>query len=47
MQAAKRAKNGIFVCGDLDLWPLTFTFKLIRARNQTCLPCKFGALSVQ
>ena len=26
-------------------WPLTLTFKLIRARNQTCLPCEFGANS--
>ena len=24
-------------------WPLTFTFKLIRARHQTRLPCKFAA----
>jgi len=23
-------------------WPLTLTFKLIRARNQTRLPCEFG-----
>ena len=23
-------------------WPLTFTFKLVRARDQTCLPCEFG-----
>jgi len=31
----------LFVHGDLDLWPLTF--KLVRAREQTCLPCEFGA----
>jgi len=23
-------------------WPLTLTFKLVWARNQACLPCKFG-----
>jgi len=32
-----------FVTGDLDLWPLTLTFKLVRARDQTRLPCEFGA----
>jgi len=32
-----------FVPGDLDLWPLTLTFKLLRARDQTSLPCEFGA----
>jgi len=25
------------------LWPLTLTFKLVRARDQTRLPCEFGA----
>jgi len=39
MQAAERAKNAVFVPGDLDLW----TFKLVRARDQTPLSCKFGA----
>jgi len=29
--------------GDLDLWPLTLTFKLVRARDQALLPCVFGA----
>jgi len=28
----------VFVPGDLDLWPLTLTFKLLRARDQT-RPC--------
>jgi len=28
---------------DLDFCPLTFTFKLIRARDRTRLPCEFGA----
>jgi len=32
-----------FVPGDLDLRPLTLTFKLVRARDQTCLLCEFGA----
>jgi len=31
--------------GDLDLWPLTLAFKLVRARDQTCLPCELGANS--
>ena len=32
-----------FVPGDFDLWPLTLTFKFVRARDQTRLRCKFGA----
>ena len=36
-------KTPFFVCGDVDLWPLTFTFKLFRARDQTRLPCEFAA----
>jgi len=28
--------------GDLDLWPLTVTFKLAQARDQTRLPGEFG-----
>ena len=28
---------------DLDLWPLTLTFILVRASYQTRLPCEFGA----
>jgi len=24
-------------------WPLTWTFKLVWVRDQTCLPCEFGA----
>jgi len=32
-----------FVCGDLDLCPLTLTFKLVRARYQTRPRCEFGA----
>jgi len=35
----------IFVPGDLDLSPLTLTFKLVRARDQTRLQCEFGANS--
>jgi len=41
-QAAERAENAVFVPGDLDLWPLTLTLKLVRARDQTFLPCEFG-----
>jgi len=32
-----------FVSGDLDLWPLTLTFKLLRATDQKRLPCEFRA----
>jgi len=32
-----------FVPGDLDFGPLTLTFKLFRARDQTRLHCEFGA----
>jgi len=39
----KGPKNAVYVPGDLDLWPLTLTFKLVRARDQTCLPCEYGA----
>ena len=35
--------SAFFVPGDLDLWPLTLTFKLLRAKDQTRLPCEFGA----
>jgi len=42
--AAERDKNAVFVHGDLDLWPLTLTFKLIQARGQTRLPCEVGAI---
>jgi len=31
------------VLGDLDLWPLTLTFKLVQAKDQTRLPCESGA----
>ena len=31
------------VPGDLELCPLTLTFKLIRAMDQTRLPWEFGA----
>ena len=37
------ARYSAFFLGDLDLWPLTLTFKLIRARDQTRLLCEFGA----
>jgi len=33
----------VFVPRDLDLWPLILTFKLLRAKDQTRLPCEFGA----
>jgi len=38
-------KNAVFVPRDLHIWPLTLTFKLVRARDhhQTRLPCEFGA----
>jgi len=42
-QAAKRAEKCRFCPGDLDLWPLTLTFKLVRARDQTRLSCELGA----
>jgi len=42
-QAAERAENAVFVPGDLDLLPFTLTFKLVRERDQTHLPCEFGA----
>jgi len=42
-QAAERVKNAVFVPGDLGLSSLTLTFKLVRARDQTRLACKFGA----
>jgi len=32
-----------FAPGDLELWPLTLAFKLVWARDQTRLPCEFGA----
>jgi len=35
--------SAFFVSGDLDLWPLTLTFKLVRAKGQARLPCEFGA----
>ena len=40
IQAAERAEK----CRLLSLlpWPLTLTFKLVRARDQTRLPCEFG-----
>jgi len=36
-------KTPFFVCGDLGLWPLTLTFKLVGAWDQIRLPCEFGA----
>jgi len=39
----KGRKMPFFVPSDLDLLPLTLTFKLVRARGQTRLPCEFGA----
>jgi len=42
-KAAGRAKMPFFVPCDLDLWSLTLTFKLFRARDQARLPYKFGA----
>jgi len=39
----KGLKMLLFVPDDLDLWPLTLTFKLVRVRQQTRLPCEFGA----
>jgi len=40
---AERAKKCGFCPGDLDLWLLTLTFKLVWSRNQTRLPCEFAA----
>jgi len=42
-QDAKKGRKTVFVPGDLNLWHLTLTFKLVRARDQTRLPCEFGA----
>ena len=39
MQAAEKAEK----CRVLSLVTLTLTFKLVRVRDQTRLPCKFGA----
>jgi len=39
-----RSSFSVFVPGDLDLWPLTLSFKLFWARDQTRLPCEFGAI---
>ena len=33
----------VFVRDDVDLWLLTLTFQLIRAKDQTRLLCEFGA----
>ena len=38
MQAAEKAKMPFFVPGDLDL-----DIQTLRARDQTRLPCEFGA----
>ena len=35
--------SAFFVPSDLDLWPLTLTFKVVRAKDQTRLRCEFGA----
>jgi len=37
------APNRVFVPGDLDLWPLTLTFKFLRARDKARPSCEFGA----
>jgi len=37
MQAADGPKNAVFVPGDLNLWPLTLTFKLVGARDKARL----------
>jgi len=43
-QTARRPlKNAVFVSGDLDLWSMTLTFKLVWVRDQRRLPCEFGA----
>jgi len=34
--------SALFVPGDLDLWLLTLTFKVVAAKDQTDLPCEFG-----
>jgi len=34
--------KAFFVPGDLDLWPLILTFKLVSARDQMRLPREFG-----
>jgi len=41
MQADEKAKKCHFF--PWWSWPLTLTFKLVRARDQICLPCEFGA----
>ena len=43
-RALQRIFNGRkFVSGDLDLWPLTLTSKLVRARDQTRVPGEYSA----
>ena len=44
-QATERGENAFLslASGDLDLSLLTLTFNLVRERDQTCLPCEFGA----
>ena len=42
-QAAERADKYCFVPDDPELWPLTLTFKVVRARNQTRLSCEFDS----
>jgi len=37
-QATERAENATFG----SWWPSPLTFKLVRARDQTHLPCEFG-----
>jgi len=39
----KDRKMPVFVPGDLDLWPLTLTFKFVQAKDQTRLPFELGA----
>jgi len=39
----KAREMPFFVPGDLDLWHLTLTFKVVWARHKTRFPCEFGA----
>jgi len=47
LAGSRKWASRFFVPGDLDLWPLTLTFNLVRARDKTRLPCEFGAIRFQ
>ena len=42
MQAAERGKMSFHFCPSMVTLTLTLTFKLVRAKDKTRLPCEFG-----